>query len=110
MKVRSPQLRQTLRNFCLGAFLALEREVEAGAELPFAFEAHPTFGGPSLHEYRPLVRGFVEERAHLLRELADCRLSVDDLRRGPSAAVFARAHAGARAAEGGGALPTRPLP
>jgi hypothetical protein len=95
MKVRAPHLRQVLRNFCLGAFLALQREVEAGADLPFAFEAHATFGGPSLHEYRPLVRGFVEERTHLLRELPDARLAIDDLRREPSAAIFARAHAGA---------------
>jgi hypothetical protein len=95
VNVRSPHLRQTLRNFCLGAFLALQREVEAGADLPFAFESHPTFGGPSLHEYRPLVRGFVEERNRLLLGLADARIALDDLRREPSAAIFARAHAGA---------------
>jgi hypothetical protein len=93
--VRAPHLRQTLRNFCLGAFLALQREVEAGADLPFAFESHPTFGGPALHEYRPLVRGFVEERNRVLLELADARIALDDLRREPSAAIFARAHAGA---------------
>jgi hypothetical protein len=95
VSVRAPELRLTLRNFCLGAFLALQREVDGGAELPFAFESHPTFGGPSLHEYRPLVRGFVEERAHLLRRLPDARIATDDLRREPSAAIFARAHAGA---------------
>jgi hypothetical protein len=94
VQVRAPQLRQTLRNFCLGAFLALQREVEAGAELPFAFESHPTFSGPSLHEYRPLVRGFVEERLHLLRGLPDAALALEDLCREPSAAIFARAHAG----------------
>jgi hypothetical protein len=95
VQARSPQLRQTLRNYCLGAFLALQREVEAGAELPFAFEAYPTLAGPALHEYRPLVRGFVEERVHLLRALPDARLALEDLRREPSAAIFARAHAGA---------------
>jgi hypothetical protein len=93
--VRAPHLRQTLRNFCLGAFLALQRDVEAGADLPFAFEAHPTFGGPALHEYRPLVRGFVEERAGMLFALGDAQMAIDDLRREPSAAIFARAHAGA---------------
>jgi hypothetical protein len=95
VKVRAPHLYQSLRNFCLGAFLALVREVEAGAELPFAFESHPTLAGPALHEYRPLVRGFVEERAHILRALADATLAIDDLRNEPSAAIFARAHAGA---------------
>ncbi|HET7043591.1 MAG TPA: hypothetical protein VFI37_01970 [Gaiellaceae bacterium] len=95
MDVRAPQLRLTLRNFSLGAFLALQQEVERGADVPFAFEAHPTVGAQALYEYRPLVRGFVEERAHLLRALPDARLAVEDLRREPSAAIFARAHAGA---------------
>jgi hypothetical protein len=108
--VRAPHLRQTLRNFCLGAFLALEREVEGGAELPFAFESYPTLAGPSLHEYRPLVRGFVEERAHLLRDLSDAQLAVDDLRREPSAAIFARAHAGAGPSEGQALFRTVLLP
>jgi len=93
--VRAPHLRSTLRNFCLGAFNALEREVERGAELPFAFEEHPTPGAPALYEYRPLVRGFVEERGSLLRALPDARNAIEDLRREPSAAIFARAHAGA---------------
>ncbi|MGZ4354956.1 MAG: hypothetical protein ACXVZ4_15590 [Gaiellaceae bacterium] len=95
MALRAPHLYQTLRNFCLGAFLALQREVEAGCELPFAFEEHPSLGAPALYEYRPLVRGFVEERAHLLRAIPDAALAVEDLRREPSAAIFARAHAGA---------------
>lgn len=95
MALRAPHLYQTLRNFCLGAFLALQREVEAGNELPFAFEEHPSLGAPALYEYRPLVRGFVEERAHLLRAIPDVALAVEDLRREPSAAIFARAHAGA---------------
>jgi len=93
--VRAPHLRLTLRNFCLGAFLALQREVERGADVPFAFEAHPTPGAPSLYEYRPLVRGFVEERDRQLRALPDARNALEDLRREPSAAIFARAHAGA---------------
>ena len=51
MALRAPHLYQSLRAFCLAAFAA-----ERGAELPFAFEEHPTRGGPSLYEYRPLVR------------------------------------------------------
>ena len=50
--------------------------------------------GPSLYEYRPLVRGFVEEQAPTLRRLPDARNAIDDLRREPAAAIFARAHAG----------------
>ncbi len=87
MALRAPHLYQSLRSFCLAAFAA-----ERGAELPFAFEEHPTRGGPSLYEYRPLVRGFVEEQAPTLRRLPDTRNAIDDLRREPAAAIFAHAH------------------
>src|SRR3954469_7236150 len=88
--VRAPHLYQSLRAFCLAAF-----SVERGAELPFAFEEHPTREGPSLYEYRPLVRGFVESQAPSLRRLPGGRNGVDDRRREPAAAIFARAHADA---------------
>ena len=88
MALRAPHLYQSLRAFCLAAF-----SVERGAELPFAFEEHPTRQGPSLYEYRPLVRGFVEEQSPTLRRLPDTRNAIDDLRREPAAAIFARAHA-----------------
>jgi hypothetical protein len=87
--LRAPHLYESLRAFCLAAFAA-----ERGAQLPFAFEEHPTRGGPSLYEYRPLVRSFVEEQAPTLRRLPDTRNAVDDLKREPAAAIFARAHAG----------------
>src|SRR5438309_3022049 len=87
--LRAPHLHQSLRAFCLAAFAA-----ERGAELPFAFEEHATREGPSLYEYRPLVRGFVEDQAPTLRRLPDARNAIDDLRREPAAAIFARAHAG----------------
>jgi hypothetical protein len=86
---RAPHLHQSLRAFCLSAFA-----VERGAELPFAFEEHPTREGPSLYEYRPLVRGFVDEQAPTLRRLPDTRNAIDDLRREPAAAIFAHAHSG----------------
>ena len=89
MTLRAPHLYQSLRAFCLGAFAA-----ERGADLPFAFEAHPTRGGPALYEYRPLVRGFLEEQAPTLRRLPDTRNALDDLRREPAAALFAHAHSG----------------
>jgi hypothetical protein len=91
---RAPHLHQSLRAFCLAAFA-----VERGAELPFAFEEHPTRGGPSLYEYRPLVRGFVEEQAPSLRRLPDARNAIDDLRREPAAAIFAHAHSGVGSTE-----------
>src|SRR6266566_4421047 len=87
--LRAPHLYESLRAFCLAAFAA-----ERGAQLPFAFEEHPTRGGPSLYEYRPLVRGFVDEQAPTLRRLPDARNAIDDLKREPAAAIFARAHAG----------------
>jgi hypothetical protein len=85
--IRAPHLYESLRAFCLAAFAA-----ERGVELPFAFEEHPTRDGPSLYEYRPLVRSFVEEQAPTLRRLPDTRNAIDDLRREPAAAIFAHAH------------------
>jgi hypothetical protein len=85
--LRAPHLYESLRTFCLAAF-----NVERGVELPFAFEEHPSREGPSLYEYRPLVRGFVDEQAPTLRRLPDTRNAIDDLRREPAAAIFARGH------------------
>jgi hypothetical protein len=89
VSLRAPHLYESLRAFCLGAFAA-----ERGAQIPFAFEEHATREGPSLYEYRPLVRGFVEEQAPTLRRLPDARNAIDDLKREPAAAIFARGHAG----------------
>jgi hypothetical protein len=88
-----------LRGFVLGSFVVLGRELEDGAELPFAFEEHVERRGPSLYELRPLVRAFIEEREPMLRAREDARLAVEELRREPAAAIFARAHAGERASE-----------
>ena len=83
----------------------------SGADLPFAFEEHA--------HLRPARRStstgrsskpFVEHRAHALRRRPDAQLAVDELRREPAAAIFARAHAGPRADERRGALPQRPAP
>jgi hypothetical protein len=87
--LRAPHLYESMRAFCLAAFAA-----ERGAQVPFSFEEHATHDGPSLYEYRPLVRGFVEEQAPTLRRLPDTRNAIDDLKREPAAAIFARAHAG----------------
>jgi hypothetical protein len=86
---RAPHLYESLRAFCLAAFAA-----ERGAQVPFAFEEHATREGPSLYEYRPLVRGFVESQAPTLRRLPDARNAIADLTREPAAAIFARAHSG----------------
>jgi hypothetical protein len=86
--LRAPHLYESLRAFCLAAFAA-----ERGAQIPFAFEEHASLSGPSLYEYRPLVRGFVDEQAPTLRRLPDARNAIDDLKHEPAAAIFARAHA-----------------
>jgi hypothetical protein len=97
--VRAPHLYHSLRCFCLGAFRALLGELAEGADLPFAFEEHGSRGRPSLYEYKPLVRSFVEVRAHRLKHRDDARIALDDLHREPAASIFARAHAGARPSE-----------
>jgi hypothetical protein len=97
--VRAPHLYPLLRGFVLGSFVLLGRELEEGAELPFAFEEHIERRGPSLYELKPLVRAFIEEREATLAAREDARLAVEELRREPAAAIFARAHAGTRAGE-----------
>jgi hypothetical protein len=92
--MRSPHLYDTLRRFCLGAFAAFHRDLETGADLPFAFEEHGSYGRPTLYEYRPLVRGFIEARTERLFERDDVRQAVADLQREPAARIFARAHEG----------------
>ena len=99
MAIRAPHLYPLLRGFVLGSFVLLGRELEEGAELPFAFEEHVERRGPSLYELRPLVRAFIEEREPVLRAREDARLAVEELAREPAAAIFARAHAGTRASE-----------
>jgi hypothetical protein len=98
--MRAPHLHDTLRRFCLGAFAVFTRELEDGANLPFAFEEHGSYGRPTLYEYRPLVRGFVEARTERLFERADVRDAVADLLVEPAARIFAHAHEGETADEG----------
>jgi hypothetical protein len=97
--VRAPHLYNALRCFSLGAFRMLLGELDDGGDLPFAFEEHVTRGRPAFYEYRPLVRSFIEVRTHKLRRRDDARIAVDELRREPAAAIFARAHAGPRTTE-----------
>lgn len=99
MAVRSPQLQHSLRAFTLGAFAFLLRELDDGCDLPVAFVEHEHGGGPSLYEYRPLVRAFVEGRADRLRGREDATIALEELAREPAAAIYARAHAGTRPSE-----------
>jgi hypothetical protein len=99
VQVRAPHLYPLLRGFALGAFVVLGRELEEGAELPFAFEEHVQRAGPALYELRPLVRAFIEEREADLRTREDATIALEELRREPAAAIFAQAHAGPRASE-----------
>ena len=91
--VRAPHLYQALRAFCLAAFAAAFRELDGGGDLPFAFEEHQGVGRPTLYEYRPLVRPFLEDRAGRLVELPDAQVAIGELEREPAAAIFAQAHA-----------------
>lgn len=99
MPVRAPHLYPLLRGFVLGSFVLLGRELEEGADLPLAFEEHVQRRGPTLYELRPLVRAFIEEREALLQVREDARIAVEELRREPAAAMYARAHAGPHAGE-----------
>ncbi len=65
---------------------------------------------PSLYEYRPLVSNFVEARAERLAASDDARIAIDELRREPAAAIFARAHAGVKPTEEEALLRTVLLP
>ena len=97
--LRSPSLFRALRSFCLGAFFDLGAELEAGAEIPVAFEEHATPGRPTLYEYRPLIGAFVETRAERLGRRDDAQEALNALKDDPAAGIFARAHAGERAGE-----------
>src|SRR5438552_8452187 len=92
--MRSPHLYDTLRRFCLGAFAAFHRDLDSGADLPFAFEEHGSYGRPTLYEYRPLVRGFVEARTERLFTRVDVQDFGTDLHSEPAARIFAQAHEG----------------
>ncbi len=95
MPAGSAPFTHAIRSFTLGAFAYLLRELEAeGGQLPFAFEEHGQRSGPTLYEYRPLVRRFVEDRADRLRVREDALIALEELRREPAAAIYARAHAG----------------
>ena len=85
MAVRAPHLYRSLRCFCLGAFHVLTAE---DAELPFAFEQHASRGRPTLYEYRPLVRDFVEARGRKLEHRQDAQLAMQDVRAEPAARLF----------------------
>ncbi len=109
MAVRAPQLYRSLRLFGLGSFALLSQEVEAGAEIPFSFEEHDG-GKRPLYEYRPLVRTYVEARAGRLAVLPDALTALEELRREPAAAIYARAHAGGEGSENGAVVQTVLLP
>ena len=92
MALRAPHLYRSLRLFSLAAFSLLSSDVDAGAEVPFAFEEHAAPGRPPLYEYRSLVAPYVEARAQRLADLADASIAVEELAREPAAAIYARAH------------------
>jgi hypothetical protein len=94
--IRSPNLHHALRAFCLGAFAVVTRELDEGGDVPFSFEEHQSPGRPTLYEYRPLVKPFLDARAGRLAALADAQPALAELEREPAAAIFARAHSSGR--------------
>ena len=109
MAVRAPHLYRSLRLFGLASFALLSQEVEAGAELQFSFEEHDG-GKRPLYEYRPLVGSYVEARAGRLAALPDALSVLEELRREPAAAIFARAHAGGEGSDNGALIRTVLMP
>ena len=109
MAVRAPHLYRSLRLFGLASFALLSQEVDAGAELQFSFEEHDG-GKRPLYEYRPLVGSYVEARAGRLAALPDALTALEELRREPAAAIFARAHAGDEGSDNGALIRTVLLP
>jgi hypothetical protein len=95
MPIRAPHLHDALRAFCLAAFARLAPEAEQGGELSFVIEERAA----GFYEYRPLVRDHVQARAYWLAALEDARIAIDELRREPAAAIFARGRAGPEASE-----------
>jgi hypothetical protein len=95
--LRAPHLHSALRSFCLGSFAFFGRELADGADIQFVFEEHDSRDRPTLYEYRPLVRSFVDARGGRLLALEDTAIALEALGREPAAAIYARAHAGARA-------------
>jgi len=94
MAPAAPHLYQALRSFCLAAFARLGTEAGRDDEIPFVLDDHD-----GLYEYRPLLRDHVESRVARLTGLVDARLALDELRREPAAAVFARGAADGPAAD-----------
>ncbi len=84
MTAAAPHLYEALRAFCLAAFARVAPDAEQG-EIPFVVDER---GG--LYEYRPLLRDYLEGRVHVLSQLPDAKIALDELRREPAAAIFAR--------------------
>jgi hypothetical protein len=108
--IRAPHLRHALRAFCLGAFAVAYRELDEGGDLPFSFEEHHGAGRPTLYEYRPLVRPFLEARADRLAAMPDAQHALTELEREPAAALFGHAQSGGRAGVREGLVRTVLLP
>jgi transcriptional regulator with XRE-family HTH domain len=96
--VRAPQLYSALRAFCLGTFRALLADIERGRSSR-SHSRSTLVREAGAVRVPPLVKPFIEHRAHTLRKRPDAQLAVEELQRQPAATIFARAHAGPRARE-----------
>ena len=91
--VRRPEARRAVAHFIQAALRGLAADVAHGDEVPFALDSRDHAGGPSLYEYRPLYRTYVEARLERIVSLADYQLAVSSLADDPAVLGVARDYA-----------------
>ena len=91
--VRRPEARRAVAHFVQAALRELAADVEHGDEVPFALDSRDHAGGPSLYEYRPLYRTYVDARLERIVSLADYKLAVASLAVDPAVLGVARDYA-----------------
>ncbi len=70
LPVRNAGLYTAIRSFMVEALAWLAQERASGADISFSVAEHrPVQDGRPLFEYRPMVEGFIQQRASQLREL-----------------------------------------
>lgn len=92
LPVRNAGLYSAVRSFASAALSLLEQERTAGAEVSFSVAEHrPVDTAGSFFEYRPMVEGFVLERAAAIRELVPTREAVWSIASDPACSTWLRA-------------------
>ena len=91
--LRRPEARRAVAHFVQAALRELAGDVAHGDEIPFALDSRSHVVGPSLYEYRPLYRAYVDARLDRLVSLADYQHAVSSLADDPAVLGVARDHA-----------------